>query len=76
MRLPFDPAELAVLEDNGFLGVTDAMKEAIAATLKSRGFTDLTEEALKEACWHCHVDPGNLTEQDIMDICQKGKLNK
>lgn len=70
MPLPFDPAELAMLTDNGFLGVTREMKEAIAEELDSQGFTRIMEDDLTEACWSCGVDPTNLDQSDISEICR------
>ena len=70
MPFLFDPVELAMLSNNGFMGVTQAMKEAIADELDSRGAMHISEDAFIDACWACDVDPANLKQSDINDICR------
>ena len=58
MNLPFDPAELAMLINNGTFGVTDDKLEEIAETMHRQGMS------LFDAAWACDIDPGNLTASD------------
>ena len=57
-RLPFDPAELAMLHETGYFGVSPERLEEIAAEIR-RG------EPLFDAAWSCGTDPDNLSEEDI-----------
>ena len=66
MPIPFDPAEFAMLQTNGYFGVSDDKLEEIAETMYQNGVS------LSEAAWACDIDPGNLTSSDkaaIREYC-------
>ena len=58
MKMPFDPAELAMLINNGTFGVSDDKLEEIAETMHQQRLS------LNDAAWACDIDPGNLTASD------------
>ena len=60
-RLPFDPAELAMLHGTGFFGVPAGKLEEIAEEVRHG-------EPLFDAAWSCGIDPANLTDADIRTI--------
>ena len=62
MPLPFDPAEFAMLMNNGYFGVSDDKLEEIAETMYQQRFS------LNDAAWECDIDPGNLTASDKATI--------
>ena len=62
MPLPFDPAEFAMLQSNGYFGVSDDKLEEIAETMYQDGLS------LSQAAWACDIDPGNLTASDKATI--------
>ena len=67
-KLPFDPAELAMLHGTGYFGVPDDKLEEIAEELSSQGITDPSWGAIREAAWACGIDPANLTSADLDEI--------
>lgn len=58
MPIPFDPAEFAMLMNNGYFGVSDDKLEEIAETMYQQRLS------LYDAAWACDIDPGNLTASD------------
>lgn len=62
MPLPFDPAEFAMLQTNGYFGVSDDKLEEIAETMYHSGLS------LTKAAWECDIDPANLTASDKATI--------
>ncbi len=59
---PFDPAEFAMLQNNGYFGVSDDKLEEIAETMYQDGLS------LSQAAWACDIDPGHLTASDKATI--------
>ena len=60
---PFiDPAEFAMLMNNGYFGVSDEKLRKIAETMVYSGLS------LSDAAWECDIDPGNLSAEDIEAI--------
>ena len=62
MPIPFDPVEFAMLQTNGYFGVSDDKLEEIAETMYQQGLS------LNDAAWACDIDPGNLTASDKASI--------
>ena len=62
MPIPFAPAEFAMLQTNGYFGVSDDKLEEIAETMYQDGLS------LSQAAWACDIDPGNLTASDKATI--------
>lgn len=58
MPIPFDPAEFAMLMNNGYFGVSDDKLEEIAETMYQQRLS------INDAAWACDIDPGNLTASD------------
>ena len=58
MPIPFDPAEFAMLMNNGYFGVSDDKLEEIAETMYHQRLS------INDAAWACDIDPGNLTASD------------
>ena len=58
MPIPFDPAECAMLMNNGYFGVSDDKLEEIAETMYHQRLS------INDAAWACDIDPGNLTASD------------
>ena len=66
MPIPFDPAEFAMLMNNGYFGVSDDKLEEIAETMYQQRLS------INDAAWACDIDPGNLTASDkaaIREYC-------
>ena len=60
---PFiDPAEFAMLMNNGYFGVSEDKLTEIAKTMYYSGL------GLEEAAWECDIDPANLSNRDIHKI--------
>ena len=58
MSSSFDPAEFAMLMNNGYFGVPDEKLEEIAKIMQYQGLD------LSRAAWSCDIDPANLTAKD------------
>ena len=58
----FDPAEFAMLQTNGYFGVSDDKLDKIAETMYRDGLS------LSQAAWACDIDPGNLSASDKASI--------
>ena len=58
---PFDPAELAMLHDTGYFGVSSDKLEEIADEMQSG-------KSLFDAAWGCGIDPANLSAKDTRSI--------
>lgn len=60
---PFiDPAEFAMLMNNGYFGVSENILTEIAKTMYHSGL------ALEEVAWECDIDPANLSAEDMQKI--------
>lgn len=66
--LPFDPAELAMLHETGYFGVSGDQLAEIAGILAARGLEYPSRGALADACRSLGIDPANLTDDDIREI--------
>ena len=59
--IPFDPAELAMLHDTGYFGVSSDKLEEIADEMQSG-------KDLFDAAWDRGIDPANLSSADRRTI--------
>lgn len=57
-----DPAEFAMLMNNGYFGVSEDKLRKIAENMYYSGLS------LSDAAWACDIDPGNLSSADIEAI--------
>ena len=59
--IPFDPAELAMLHETGYFGVSSDKLEEIADEMQSG-------KDLFDAAWDRGIDPANLSSEDRRTI--------
>ena len=68
MLPPFDPAEFAMLMENGYFGVSDNKIDEIVDSLFIAGVSRLNKDDLFDAAWDNGIDPDNLSLDDIREI--------
>jgi len=70
----FDPWMLAMIDEAGYNGLTDAQIEKVADSLSATGLDEINQNTFEQHCYKCGINPNNFSQADLDNLQEK--LNK
>ena len=61
----FEPWQLAMMDDAGYMGIRDTHIDRVAESLLSTGMTEIDRSTFDQHCRKCGIDPHNFTQADL-----------